>query len=57
VEQRTFLAANARDADVPEPAPVPGPLHPLMAGAFVGLVGVCGSLRARLRRRLPKIAR
>jgi hypothetical protein len=50
VEQRTFLAANAWDADVPEPAAVPGPIHPLMAGAFVGLVGVCGGVGARIRR-------
>jgi hypothetical protein len=54
VGQRTFEAANAWDADVPLPPAESGPFHPAMAGAVMGLVGVCGGLRVRLRRRLSK---
>jgi hypothetical protein len=54
VGQRTFAAANAWDADVPPPAPDASGIHPVMASAAVGLVGLCGGMRVRLRRRLSK---
>ena len=54
VGQRSFEAANAWDADVPPPAPDASRVHPVMAGAVVGLVGLCGSVHTRLRRRPSK---
>ncbi|MGH8975924.1 MAG: CAP domain-containing protein [Acidimicrobiia bacterium] len=57
VGQRTFEAANAWDADVPPPVPDASRVHPVMAGAAVGLVGLCGGVHTRLRRRLARKTR
>jgi hypothetical protein len=54
VGQRSFEAANAWDADVPPPAPDASRVHPVMAGALVGFVGLCGGVHTRLRRRPSK---
>jgi cysteine-rich secretory family protein len=54
VGQRSFEAANAWDADVPLPPADSAPFHPAMAGAVMGLVGVCGGVHTRRRRRPAK---
>jgi hypothetical protein len=53
-DQRTFLAANGKEAAVPAPAEEPRAFAPLMAGAAVGLVGLFGGTQARLRRRFRR---